>query len=87
MTPYTPVSFHQKLYQQIDELPLEQPDLELQLISSWKYYEIKAINTFMELPSLLKRYVDDTFETLKKIHVAAFLQHQNSQHNVKCTEL
>ena len=83
MTPYTPLSSNKSYTNRWINLPLEHHDPELQMISSWKDYGSKAIKTFMELPGLLKHYVDDTFETLKKIHVEAFLQHQNSQHNVK----
>ena len=42
--------------------------------------EAKAINTFVEPPKLWKRYVDDTFSKLKKIHIEGFLEHLNEQH-------
>ena len=42
--------------------------------------EAKAITTFVEPPEIWKRYVDDTFTKLKRIHVNDFLIHLNNQH-------
>ena len=42
--------------------------------------ENQAINTFVEPPTLWKRYVDDTFSKLLKIHIQNFLNHLNSLH-------
>ena len=41
-------------------------------------YEIKAINSSAQPPSLRKRFVDDTFTIIKSSQKTSFLEHQNT---------
>ena len=41
-------------------------------------FEVKAINTSPQPPSLWKRFVDDTFVVIKSAHKRSFLDHINS---------
>ncbi len=72
--------FNRKLYQQINGLAIgassSGPSAELFM----ERLEKRAITTFVEPPSIWKRYVDDTFSKLKMMYVDSFLNHLNNQH-------
>ena len=49
-------------------------------------FEIRALQSSSNPPLLWKRFVDDTFVILKKIHKDEFLTHINSvDHNIQFT--
>ena len=74
-------SFNKKLYQQIDGLAIGASSSGPAADLFMERLEKRALTTFVEPPSLWKRYVDDTFCKLKKIYVESFLRHLNSQHH------
>ena len=72
--------FNQKLYKQINGLAIGASSSGPAADLFMEKLEKKAITTFVEPPKIWKRYVDDTFSKLKMIHVDAFLNHLNNQH-------
>ena len=72
--------FNKKLYQQIDGLAIGKSSSGFAAELFMERLESKAIATFVVPPEIWKRYVDDTFSKLKKIHVENFLKHLNNQH-------
>ena len=68
-------SFNKKLYQQIDGLAIGASSSGPAADLFMERLEKRALTTFVEPPSLWKRYVDDTFCKLKKIYVESFLRH------------
>ena len=72
--------FNKKLYIQVNGLAIGASTSGF-LADIFMYkLEKRAIATFICPPSIWKRYVDDTFAKLKKIHVLQFMEHLNSQH-------
>ena len=72
--------FNGKLHIQVDGLAIGASSSGFAADLFMERLETKAITTFIEPPKLWKRYVDDTFSKLKKMHVESFLEHLNKQH-------
>ena len=73
--------FHGKMYLQINGLPMGAPTSVFAAEIFMMKLEQTAINTFIHPPTIWKRYVDDTFVKIKKVHKDAFLDHLNAQHS------
>ena len=72
--------FNKKIYIQINGLAIGASTSGFAAEIFMERLETRALNTFIDPPSIWKRYVDDTFCKLKKIRIVAFLAHLNAQH-------
>ena len=73
--------FNGKLYQQINGLPMGAPTSVFAAEIFMIQLEKQAIATFIQPPSIWKRYVDDTFTKIQLQYKDAFLDHLNAQHS------
>ena len=72
--------FNKKLYMQINGLAIGASTSGFAADIFMECLETRALSTFIEPPTIWKRYVDDTFSKLKKIRIDEFLSHLNQQH-------
>ena len=74
--------FNNKLYVQINGLAIGASTSGFASEIFMESLENSALRTFIEPPSIWKRYVDDTFCKLKLARLEAFLTHLNQQHPI-----
>ncbi len=72
--------FNNKLYKQLNGLAIGAATSGFAADIFMEDLELRAINTYIEPPTLWKRFVDDTISKLLKEHVNGFLTHLNSLH-------
>ena len=72
--------FNSKIYLQTDGLAIGAAIAGFMAEIYMEEFEKRALNTFIEPPTLWRRYVDDTICKLKREMVETYLQHLNSIH-------
>ena len=72
--------FNKKLYIQVNGLAIGASTSGFAAELFMERLETRALDTFVDPPTIWKRYVDDTFTKLKKALVDEFLKHLNQQH-------
>ena len=75
-----------KFYEQMEGATMGSPISPIVANLFMENFEIRALQSSSNPPLLWKRFVDDTFVILKKIHKDEFLTHINSvDHNIQFT--